>query len=164
MTHIIEGLKDAEATDEKDVAPGTMKVALMRHQRRALAWGLKREATPEHRGGILADDQGLGKTVSMLAIIVSAPPPDDGTGAGDNPKRHILRHRGLLGRERGGQRVNREDFQAGGGGAGGGGGGEAEGSRRRGSASAGGGGASSSAPSLPHLPSCVCKDLSLIHI
>ena len=75
LTHIIDGLKDAEATDEKDVPFGSMKVALMRHQKRALAWGLKREATFEHRGGILADDQGLGKTVSTLAIIVSAPPP-----------------------------------------------------------------------------------------
>ena len=54
---MMEGLKDAAATEEVDVPPGTLKVALMQHQKRALAWGLKREAAGECRGGILADDQ-----------------------------------------------------------------------------------------------------------
>ena len=147
LSHIMDGLRDAEATDEADVPAGALKVTLMKHQRRALAWGLKKESNPDHRGGILADDQGLGKTVSTLAIIVSAPPPDD--GAGQMRRRRILRDRGPLGRDRGGQRVHREAF-------------------RRGSAGAGDAGApageapAAPAPVLPHLPSCVCKDCKLL--
>ncbi len=43
----------------------------MQLQRIALAWMLKRE-NEEHSplGGLLADDQGLGKTISMLALIL----------------------------------------------------------------------------------------------
>jgi SNF2 family DNA or RNA helicase len=55
---------------------GTMSVNLMPHQRQALAWMYKREArtTKPPFGGILADDQGLGKTVSTIALIMTAPP------------------------------------------------------------------------------------------
>ena len=43
---------------------GTLLIPLMRHQRLALAWMVKRETSgKEPIGGILADDQGLGKTV-----------------------------------------------------------------------------------------------------
>ena len=147
LSHIMDGLKDAEATDEADVPPGTLKVALLRHQKRALAWAMRREASPECRGGILADDQGLGKTVSTLAVVVSAPPPAEEA----RPGRHVLRpRRGDLGRDRGGQRVNRADYErarAPGAAAG----------ERRGSADAAAG--SFEAPDVvPHLPACVCAD------
>ena len=43
---------------------GTLLVPLMRHQKLALAWMTKRESGySQPIGGILADDQGLGKTV-----------------------------------------------------------------------------------------------------
>ena len=44
----------------------------------ALHWMMQREAKGAHpRGGFLADDQGLGKTVTTLALIVSHPPWGD---------------------------------------------------------------------------------------
>uniref|UniRef100_A0A8C7PYR3 Transcription termination factor 2 n=1 Tax=Oncorhynchus mykiss TaxID=8022 RepID=A0A8C7PYR3_ONCMY len=56
---------DAEVTDPKGI-----KVPLLAHQRRALAWLLWRE-TQKPCGGILADDMGLGKTLTMIALILA---------------------------------------------------------------------------------------------
>lgn len=47
-------------TDERGPPEGSMTLALMRHQRLALDWMLRREAgSPVPTGGILADDQGV---------------------------------------------------------------------------------------------------------
>nr|GMD36140.1 helicase-like transcription factor CHR28 isoform X1 [Ipomoea batatas] len=55
---------------EATLPAGLLSVSLLRHQRIALAWMLQKETSSVHcLGGILADDQGLGKTVSMIAII-----------------------------------------------------------------------------------------------
>lgn len=63
---------------ELDVSAGRMAVPLMRHQRLALAWMLHRERSAANpRGGILADDQGLGKTISTIALIVTNQRGDD---------------------------------------------------------------------------------------
>jgi SNF2 family DNA or RNA helicase len=43
----------------------------MRHQRVALQWMLQREGSRKPKGGILADDQGLGKTVSTMSLLVA---------------------------------------------------------------------------------------------
>ncbi|EOA29760.1 hypothetical protein CARUB_v10012850mg [Capsella rubella] len=56
---------------EIDLHPGTLSVPLMRHQKIALAWMFQKETRSVHcSGGILADDQGLGKTVSTIALIL----------------------------------------------------------------------------------------------
>ncbi|MED6218236.1 hypothetical protein PIB30_025010 [Stylosanthes scabra] len=68
---IMEGL--SQSTIEADVSDGLMSVPLLRHQKIALAWMLQMETgTSPHlgAGGFLADDQGLGKTVSMIALIL----------------------------------------------------------------------------------------------
>ena len=50
-----------------------MSCKLMPHQRFGLEWLMNREAS-RHRGGILADDVGLGKTIQALALILSRRP------------------------------------------------------------------------------------------
>ncbi|KAM9805204.1 transcription termination factor 2 [Neosynchiropus ocellatus] len=57
---------EVEVSDPKGI-----KVTLLPHQRRALAWLQWRE-TQSPCGGILADDMGLGKTLTMIALILSA--------------------------------------------------------------------------------------------
>ncbi|GAB2251206.1 hypothetical protein Droror1_Dr00017456 [Drosera rotundifolia] len=55
---------------EVDLPHGLLSVPLLRHQKIALAWMLQKETKSVHcLGGILADDQGLGKTISMMALI-----------------------------------------------------------------------------------------------
>lgn len=46
---------------------------MLRHQKLALAWMCRREQSRRVSGGILADDQGLGKTVTTLALILAHP-------------------------------------------------------------------------------------------
>ncbi|KAL0347599.1 UNVERIFIED_CONTAM: Helicase-like transcription factor CHR28 [Sesamum calycinum] len=54
---------------EATLPDGLLSVSLLRHQKIALAWMLSKESSGLCLGGILADDQGLGKTVSMIALI-----------------------------------------------------------------------------------------------
>ncbi|XP_030507242.2 helicase-like transcription factor CHR28 isoform X1 [Cannabis sativa] len=55
---------------EANLPEGLLSVSLLRHQKIALAWMLQKETRSLHcLGGILADDQGLGKTISMIALI-----------------------------------------------------------------------------------------------
>ncbi|CAA6658431.1 unnamed protein product [Spirodela intermedia] len=50
---------------------GVLTVPLLRHQRIALSWMVQKETVNlQCSGGILADDQGLGKTVSTIALIL----------------------------------------------------------------------------------------------
>ncbi|CAL9160713.1 unnamed protein product, partial [Musa hybrid cultivar] len=46
-----------------------LAVPLLKHQKIALAWMVQKEKSTHCAGGILADDQGLGKTISMIALI-----------------------------------------------------------------------------------------------
>jgi hypothetical protein len=75
---VLEGLAlDGSAGDDNvDIPDGVLAMPLLRHQRRALSWMQRREAKGSApRGGLLADDQGLGKTFSTIALIASNPPP-----------------------------------------------------------------------------------------
>jgi hypothetical protein len=46
---------------------------MLRHQKLALAWMCRREQSKRVSGGILADDQGLGKTVTTIALVLAHP-------------------------------------------------------------------------------------------
>jgi len=51
-----------------------MAVPLLKHQTVAVKWMIERELRGSPSGGILADDQGLGKTVTALALTIANPP------------------------------------------------------------------------------------------
>lgn len=55
---------------EDDLPEGVLSVSLLKHQKMALAWMVSKENSSLCAGGILADDQGLGKTVSTIALIL----------------------------------------------------------------------------------------------
>ncbi|RCV35545.1 hypothetical protein SETIT_7G248400v2 [Setaria italica] len=63
LKHIIQEKR------EEDLPEGVMSVSLLKHQKIALAWMLSKENSSHCSGGILADDQGLGKTISTIALI-----------------------------------------------------------------------------------------------
>ncbi|KAI3697978.1 hypothetical protein L6452_31085 [Arctium lappa] len=61
---------------------GALAVPLLRHQRIALSWMVQKETRSMHCfGGILADDQGLGKTISTIALILKERSPSSNVGA-----------------------------------------------------------------------------------
>ncbi|KAM0522135.1 hypothetical protein ACHAPS_006105 [Verticillium nonalfalfae] len=63
----------AETPDDQqvDVPPG-LRYPLYAHQKQALTWMKKQEASAR-KGGILGDDMGLGKTISTLALMIANP-------------------------------------------------------------------------------------------
>ncbi|KAK7362904.1 hypothetical protein VNO77_05029 [Canavalia gladiata] len=66
----------SEQTSEASPPDGLLAVPLLRHQRIALSWMVQKETSRLYcSGGILADDQGLGKTVSTIALILKERPP-----------------------------------------------------------------------------------------
>ncbi|CAM6038922.1 unnamed protein product [Sphagnum compactum] len=68
---VIEAVSLGDEMDETTPDEGLLQFPLLKHQRIALAWMLKRENEGHSPlGGLLADDQGLGKTISMLALIL----------------------------------------------------------------------------------------------
>ncbi|KVI00959.1 hypothetical protein Ccrd_020771 [Cynara cardunculus var. scolymus] len=61
---------------------GALAVPLLRHQRIALSWMVQKETRSMHCfGGILADDQGLGKTISTIALILKERSPSSNVDA-----------------------------------------------------------------------------------
>ncbi|KAJ8247194.1 hypothetical protein GJAV_G00259820 [Gymnothorax javanicus] len=70
IDHLHRSLESCPAPDTEAPDPPGIKVSLLPHQKRALAWLLWRE-TQEPCGGILADDMGLGKTLTVIALILS---------------------------------------------------------------------------------------------
>ncbi|CAL1372727.1 unnamed protein product [Linum trigynum] len=73
-------LQDLNQPKSEAIPPdGFMAVPLMRHQRIALSWMVHKETSGIHcSGGILADDQGLGKTISTIALILKERAPCHG--------------------------------------------------------------------------------------
>lgn len=55
----------------------SLNVPMLRHQKLALAWMCRREQSHKVSGGILADDQGLGKTVTTIALLLTHMPGGD---------------------------------------------------------------------------------------
>ncbi|XP_024520679.1 helicase-like transcription factor CHR28 [Selaginella moellendorffii] len=72
---ILQRMITVDEKEEASPEEGLMTIPLLKHQRIALAWMEKSENRVECSGGILADDQGLGKTVSTIALILKARAP-----------------------------------------------------------------------------------------
>ncbi|XP_042519799.1 helicase-like transcription factor CHR28 [Macadamia integrifolia] len=66
----------AQPKSEASPPDGVLAVPLLRHQKIALSWMAQKETASLHcSGGILADDQGLGKTISTIALILKERSP-----------------------------------------------------------------------------------------
>uniref|UniRef100_A0A8C0YEX0 Transcription termination factor 2 n=1 Tax=Cyprinus carpio carpio TaxID=630221 RepID=A0A8C0YEX0_CYPCA len=76
IDHLHDSLESCPTEDTVAPDPKGIKVELLPHQRRALAWLLWRE-TQKPCGGILADDMGLGKTLTMISLILSQKKKDE---------------------------------------------------------------------------------------
>lgn len=70
INHLHKSLESCPTEQRAAEDPSGLKVALLLHQKQALAWLLWRESQ-RPCGGILADDMGLGKTLTMIALILA---------------------------------------------------------------------------------------------
>ncbi|NWR48289.1 TTF2 factor, partial [Regulus satrapa] len=70
INHLHRSLESCPTEETAAEDPPGLKVPLLQHQKRALAWLLWREQQ-RPCGGILADDMGLGKTLTMIALILA---------------------------------------------------------------------------------------------
>ncbi|KAM0925834.1 hypothetical protein ACQ4PT_003975 [Festuca glaucescens] len=72
----------SQPRSEANPPDGYLSVPLLRHQKIALSWMLQKERNSSHcSGGILADDQGLGKTISTISLILTERAPLPGSSA-----------------------------------------------------------------------------------
>ncbi|KAG8055186.1 hypothetical protein GUJ93_ZPchr0001g30469 [Zizania palustris] len=66
----------SQPKSEASPPDGVLAVPLLRHQKIALSWMVQKERSGANcSGGILADDQGLGKTVSTISLILTERSP-----------------------------------------------------------------------------------------
>ncbi|XP_042029691.1 helicase-like transcription factor CHR28 isoform X2 [Salvia splendens] len=69
-------MQDLSQPTSEALPPDGLAVTLLKHQRIALSWMVNKETEGTCcSGGILADDQGLGKTVSTIALILKERSP-----------------------------------------------------------------------------------------
>ncbi|KAH1026577.1 transcription termination factor 2 [Dendroctonus ponderosae] len=91
LQQLHEALQTCPKEDHLEEDPKGLKVPLMQHQRRALAWLVFREKEIPS-GGILADDMGLGKTLTMISLIVKSLTQEQGEKEDKNKRGFLGKH------------------------------------------------------------------------
>ncbi|KAI8318136.1 P-loop containing nucleoside triphosphate hydrolase protein [Martensiomyces pterosporus] len=77
---MIEKLQTLSVSKEDRIdTPEGMTVQLHEHQKIGVAWMVANECNSKIRGGILADDMGMGKTIQALSLMMARPPKQGGT-------------------------------------------------------------------------------------
>ncbi|KAK6539075.1 hypothetical protein TWF694_010616 [Orbilia ellipsospora] len=87
-----EKKEEEEEEEEEDGSVDGLKVTLLPHQIRGLAWLLKQEDS-KVKGGILADDMGLGKTIQSISLILSNPMPSAKTHTALEREKYLKEHK-----------------------------------------------------------------------
>ncbi|RZB76644.1 ATP-dependent helicase rhp16 isoform B [Glycine soja] len=70
MLEDVDSDHQSEVMNETAEAPSDLTMPLLRYQKEWLAWGLKQESSAS-KGGILADEMGMGKTVQAIALVLA---------------------------------------------------------------------------------------------
>lgn len=87
LTQLQSSLKTCPDENTFAEDPKGLKVELMPHQKRALAWLVFRE-TQKPAGGILADDMGLGKTLTMISLLLKEKADESQNAEDENDERY----------------------------------------------------------------------------
>ncbi|KAF3921942.1 hypothetical protein ABW20_dc0102427 [Dactylellina cionopaga] len=83
-----DGEDEEEEEEEEDGTVEGLKVTLLPHQIRGLAWLLKQEDS-KVKGGILGDDMGLGKTIQSITLLLSNPMPSGKTHTAEEREKYL---------------------------------------------------------------------------
>uniref|UniRef100_A0A5B7BR46 Putative DNA repair protein RAD16 n=1 Tax=Davidia involucrata TaxID=16924 RepID=A0A5B7BR46_DAVIN len=70
MSEDVDSEYQDEVVAETAEAPSDLIIPLLRYQKEWLAWALKQEESAA-RGGILADEMGMGKTIQAIALVLA---------------------------------------------------------------------------------------------
>lgn len=70
--HDAEGLSEVVHVPVEATPPDGLRVNLLPFQRESLNWMTNQEQNSEIKGGILADDMGMGKTLQTIALILKS--------------------------------------------------------------------------------------------
>jgi DNA repair protein RAD16 len=72
--HDADNLEETIYVAKEAPQPEALRVTLLRFQRESLEWMTKQEKDDKAKGGILADDMGMGKTLQAISLVLTNKP------------------------------------------------------------------------------------------